>query len=65
MPIVKILKRKCNKCEKMFIPTGKYNKLCQDCNPRQNNTYWHRLQRLSKKVGKKEEIKVLKSANRK
>jgi len=31
MPIVKRLRRPCIKCEKMFVPTGKAQKVCENC----------------------------------
>ena len=56
MPIVKRFSRPCKKCGEMFIPTGRYNFICPKCNPKYNNTFWHRMQRLSrrKKTGAKD-----------
>lgn len=31
------LKRLCSRCNKYFTPTGKYHKICFDCNIRVNN----------------------------
>ena len=49
------LHKECKKCGADFEPTGKYNFVCSKCNTRSNDTYWHRLQRLSrrKKTGAK------------
>ena len=52
MVMSKTLRRKCKKCEEMFTPTGKYNFICPKCNPK-NNSFWARLQRLSKENKKK------------
>ena len=43
------LYRICKKCKKEYEPNGKYNKLCPDCLPHQNNTFWNRMRRLSRR----------------
>jgi len=50
----KKLRRECTKCGKMFVPIGKFHRVCLDCQPKCNNTFWHRMQRLSKENGKKD-----------
>ena len=31
MPLRNKLKRQCKECEEMYIPNGKYGKLCEKC----------------------------------
>ena len=42
----------CKKCGEKFIPFGKYQRVCEDCTPKQENSFWNRMQRL------KENLKV-------
>lgn len=32
----KFFKRPCNRCNKLFTPTGKFQRICENCNPRLN-----------------------------
>ena len=36
---MKLLKRPCSKCGRYFIPTGKFCKVCDKCNPKNNKKY--------------------------
>jgi len=44
------LKRPCKICEKYFTPTGKGQKMCEDCKPKTN---WSKFLKLQKRVNKK------------
>ena len=49
----------CKKCGEKFIPFGKYQRVCEDCTPKQENTFWNRMQRLSRRKQRlKENLKV-------
>ena len=51
------LHRICLKCNKTIEPIGKYNRLCPNCLPKTENTFWHKMMRI--KRNKEKEVKNL------
>ena len=52
MPIRKrMLHRECIKCGKLFEPTGKTNRVCKKCSPR--NRFINKMIKVQKKAKKK------------
>jgi len=48
------LQRPCEKCGKYFVPTGRANWICPECNPQ--GKWLNKILKLSKKVDKKQEL---------